>query len=252
MRHGNACRGMKHGIRPAADNTKRNNMKFITAISAAAALVLCTSVHAQDRNRDWGKFNRYAGANAALEASPKVVFMGDSITEYWYGMDPAFFDENGFAGRGISGQTAEQMLCRFQKDVIALHPKVVVINAGTNDVAGNNGKIAHEDVVDVIKSMCELARFHGITPVLTSVLPCNFFFWYQDIRPAQDIIHLNSLIKEYATRAGIIYVDYHSIMREEDGSLPKKYSDDGCHPTVQGYKVMEETILPYIDKALAL
>lgn len=221
------------------------------AISIILALVAITGF-AQNKNTDWARFRTYADKNAALAVEPLAVFMGDSITEMWAGMDPDFFTSHNFAGRGISGQTSEHMLCRFQNDVIKLHPKVVVINAGTNDIARNNGDILPENIVAQIKSMAELARMHGITPVIASVLPCNRFFWAPDARPAQEIIALNKLIKTYADAAGIIYVDYHSAMRAEDGSLPAKYSDDGCHPILEGYKVMESIILPYIDKALQI
>ena len=223
------------------------------ALLLVSVLLMSVTAFAQNReNYDWGKFDRYKAANEGLKSSPKVVFMGDSITEYWYTLDPDFFNDNDFAGRGISGQCSTQMLSRFQNDVIALNPKVVIINAGTNDIAENNGKIQHKDVVAQIKSMCELARLHGITPVVTSVLPCDRFFWRKEVKPAQDIIALNKLIKEYALSAGLIYVDYHSELSQSDGSLPAEYSEDGCHPILPGYKKMEEIILPYINKALAL
>lgn len=223
--------------------------RFAISILFALAAMTC---FAQNKNTDWAHFKTYAAQNAALTTDPLVVFMGDSITEMWVSKDADFFTSHNFLGRGISGQTSEHMLCRFQNDVIALHPKVVVINAGTNDVARNNGEILPENVVAQIKSMVELARMHGITPVIASVLPCNRFFWAPDARPAQEIIALNKLIKTYADAAGIIYVDYHSAMRAEDGSLPAKYSDDGCHPILEGYKVMESIILPYIEKALQI
>lgn len=217
-------------------------------------LLACTVCMAQfpDKNLDWASFNTYAEANAAVTTSPDVVFMGDSITEFWVKQDPDFFSSHNFLGRGISSQTSEHMLCRFQRDVIELHPKVVVINAGTNDVAHNNGAMLPENTVTQIKSMVELARMHGITPVIASVMPSNKFFWMPDARPAQDIIALNKLIRDYADAAGVIYVDYHSAMSAEDGSLPEKYSADGCHPILAGYKVMESIILPYIEKALKL
>ena len=199
---------------------------------------------------DWGKFGYYEAANQALTQAPDVVFMGDSITEFWFRQHPDFFTSNNFAGRGISGQCSTQMLCRFQRDVVALNPKVVVINCGTNDIAGNNGKISHSDVVDIIKSMCDIAKSHGITPVLTSVLPCNHFFWNPEARPAEDIMALNILIREYADVQGLLYVDYHSAMTDATGALPKIYSEDGCHPVSAGYDKVEEIILPFIRKAL--
>lgn len=218
--------------------------------------LLTVASFAQNNNRgkdyDWANFTKYEAANAEVTTNPVVVFMGDSITEYWVSQDPDFFISNNFIGRGISGQVTMQMLSRFQRDVIELHPKVVVINSGTNDIAKNNGNIKPENVVSGIQSMCELARMHGITPVIASVLPCNRFFWNQEARPAQDIIALNKLIKAYADAAGIMYVDYHTEMRAADGSLPEVYTQDGCHPIIAGYKKMESIVLPYIQKALAL
>lgn len=223
------------------------------ALLLVSVLMMSVTAFAQRRGDfEWGGFSRYKEANEEMTSSPKVVFMGDSITEFWFSSDPDFFNDNNFVGRGIGGQCSTQMLCRFQSDVIALKPKVVVINAGTNDIAGNNGKILHKDVVAQIKSMCELARMHGITPVVTSVLPCDRFFWNKEAKPAQDIIALNKLIRKYALSAGLIYVDYHSEMSLSDGSLPAEYSEDGCHPLLAGYKKMEEIVLPYINKALAL
>lgn len=202
------------------------------------------------KTMDWARFGFYQEANTAVTEAPRVVFMGDSITEFWYQFDPEFFTTNNFAGRGIGGQCAAHMLCRFQKDVVDLHPKVVVINAGTNDVARNNGYVAPENVVSQIKSMCDIAIANGIVPVVASILPCNRFYWNPEARPAQEIIELNRLIKAYADEAGIIYADYHTPMRSEDGSLPAVYSEDGCHPVIAGYKKMEEIIMPYINKAL--
>lgn len=227
-------------------------MKRILITVTLIMMTLIAGAQNNDKNRDWAKFSRYAEDNAAVTVAPKVVFMGDSITEFWVNLDPDFFTSNNFIGRGISGQTSQHMLSRFQQDVIDLHPQVVVISAGTNDVAQNNGSILHENIVSQIKSMVELARFNGITPVVASVTPCNRFFWMPEAGPAQDIIALNKLIKAYTESAGVIYVDYHSEMMEPDGSLPQKYSTDGCHPVLEGYKKMETIVLPCIQKALEL
>ena len=225
---------------------------LITVVLALMTLQAFAQGGFDRRTYDWGKFGYYEAANQALAQAPDVVFLGDSITEYWFREHPDFFTSNNFAGRGISGQCSTQMLCRFRRDVIALNPKVVVINCGTNDIARNNGPILPGDIVDAIRSMCELAKLHGITPVLTSVLPCNRFFWNPEARPAEDIMALNILIREYADGAGLIYVDYHSEMKDDSGALPEVYSADGCHPVSAGYDKMEEIILPFIRKALAL
>ena len=202
------------------------------------------------KNMDWARYSFYQEANAAVTTAPKVVFMGDSITEFWAQFDPDFFTNNNFLGRGIGGQCAAHMLCRFVRDVVDLKPQVVVINAGTNDVARNNGYVAPENVVSQIKSMCDIAIANGIVPIVASILPCNKFYWNPEARPAQEIIELNALLKEYTDKAGIIYADYHTPMRMEDGSLPTEYSEDGCHPVIAGYKKMEEIIMPYIEMAL--
>jgi len=203
------------------------------------------------RMMDWANFGRYAGANGEVSESPLVVFMGDSITDFWVSTRPDFFSSHNYIGRGISGQTVEHMLARFQPDVVALHPKAVVILAGVNNIAGNNGSISKENIVGCIASMCDVAKANGIVPILCSVLPCDRFFWNQEAKPAQDIISLNALLKAYAEKAGVRYVDYHSQMGLPDGSLPKEYSEDGCHPVAEGYARMEEIIVPEIEQALA-
>ena len=206
----------------------------------------------QDRRAmDWAGFNRYAEANAEQTGSPLVVFMGDSITDFWVNIRPEFFSSNNFVGRGISGQTVEHMLARFNPDVVELHPKAVVILAGVNNIAGNNGAISMDNIVGCIASMCGIAKANGIVPILCSVLPCDRFFWNPEAKPAQDIIRLNALLKAYAEKAGVDYVDYHSQMGLPDGSLPKEYSEDGCHPVAEGYARMESIILPEIERVLA-
>lgn len=202
------------------------------------------------RQRDWAKFNRYAEANEQVTTTPKVVFMGNSITDNWARMRPDFFSNNNFIGRGISGQTSSEMLVRFRQDVINLHPKVVVILAGTNDVATNNGFIELKNVVGNIQSMCQLAKANNITPIVCSVLPCAGFRWRQELKPAPTIIELNKLIKELCDDSGILYVDYHTPMANSEGGLPENLSRDGCHPVDEGYVIMEKIILENIQKVL--
>ena len=138
--------------------------------------------YAQPQIGDWAKFNRYHDANKEVTTSPRVVFMGDSITDFWVDADPDFFKSNNFLGRGISGQTTSHMLVRFRRDVIDHHPKYVVILAGTNDVAKNLGEIAPENSLGNIISMCEIARANKIKPIICSILPCNFFFWRPEVK----------------------------------------------------------------------
>ena len=216
---------------------------LITIILAMSAFM----AYAQPQIGDWAKFNRYHDANKEVTTSPRVVFMGDSITDFWVDADPDFFTENNFLGRGISGQTTSHMLVRFRRDVIDHHPKYVVILAGTNDVAKNLGDIAPENSLGNIISMCEIARANKIKPIICSILPCNFFFWRPEVKGQEkEIIELNALLKEYAESAKIPYVDYHSAMKDDKDGLPKKYADDGCHPNKTGYEVMKEIILKYL------
>ena len=209
-------------------------------------LFIALSLYAQQK--DWAQFYRYEGKNDSLVTCPNVVFMGNSITDCWADTVPAFFANNNFVGRGISGQVSSQMLVRFQEDVINLKPQVVVILCGTNDIAENNGPITHEHILQNIKSMCDLARFHRIKPVVCSTLPANRFKWRPDLQPAQDIIKLNEMIKAFAKENKIPYVDYYSALVDDQGGLPAKYSKDGVHPNPDGYTVMEGVILPILKK----
>ena len=204
-------------------------------------LFLASSVFAQQK--DWAKFDRYAQANDTVSVRPKAVFMGDSITDNWAKKDKDFFNDNDFVGRGISGQVTSQMLVRFRQDVINLNPKYVVILAGTNDIALNNGPISLENILGNIISMCELAKLHKIKPILCSVLPAEQYRWRKELQPAGDIIKLNQMIKDYAKSERIPYVDYHSALTNDNGGLPEQYSGDGVHPNIDCYKVREEIIL---------
>lgn len=207
--------------------------------------------------QDWGGLQTFAAANAALAepaaGQPRVVLMGDSITEEWLRLRPDFFSSNGYVGRGISGQVSAQMLVRFRQDVIDLHPAVVVINAGTNDVAENQGPYSEDFAFGNIVSMTELARANGIAVVLTSVLPAAKFSWRPAITDAADkIAALNVRIKAYAEEQGIPYVDYYAPMVVADSSraLNPAYSKDGVHPVVAGYQVMEPLVCEAIGIAL--
>lgn len=193
--------------------------------------------------QDWAKFSRYENANTEVTTTPKAVFMGDSITDGWAAQDQDFFTSNNFLGRGISGQTTSHMLVRFRRDVIDHNPEYVVILAGTNDIAKNNGEISLENIVGNIVSMCELAKANKIKPVICSVLPADRYGWRPGMTPAQDIVKLNEMLKEYAASARIKYVDYHSVLKDENNGLPAKHAKDGVHPNLDCYKIMEEIIL---------
>ena len=217
--------------------------KYIFTIMA---VILCLTANSQTEYKDWAKFYRYSEANANVTAKPRAVFMGDSITDNWFKYDGEFFSSNDFAGRGISGQTTSQMLVRFRRDVIDLSPKYVVILAGTNDIAKNNGEITLENILGNIISMCELARYHKINPVICSVLPADRYKWRQDIKPAMEIVRLNEMLQEYAKSESIPYVDYHSVLKNKNNALPEEYAADGVHPNIDCYKIMEEIILRYL------
>jgi lysophospholipase L1-like esterase len=202
---------------------------------------------------DFGRLCRYRAQNASLTASakdaPRVVFMGDSITEAWEKLDPDFFTQ-GKLDRGISGQTTSQMLLRFRQDVIELHPQAVHILAGTNDVAGNTGPVTLSQVEGNIASMAELAHAHGIRVVLGSVPPAAKFPWRPNLAIGSTIRVLNAWIKDYAARNGFTYVDYFSAMATASGGMQQDLSEDGVHPTRKGYKVMEPLTEDAIRQAI--
>jgi lysophospholipase L1-like esterase len=213
-----------------------------TVIATLAALLLSGfQAKAQD---DWANIGRYEKANAEITVQPKAVFMGDSITQCWYDADPGFFNNNNFACRGISGQTTSHMLARMRKDVVNLHPKYVVILAGTNDIAKNNGFIEVDDIFCNIVSMCEIAKVNKIKPVICSVLSVKKYHWRPEVTDCADrIIRLNSMLEEYARENRFTYVDYHSVMKDEENGLPEKWSYDGVHLNGNGYDIIEAIIL---------
>jgi acyl-CoA thioesterase I len=210
---------------------------------------------------DWAFLAKFREADALLPppapGETRVVFMGDSITEGW-GMkasatSPArgeFFPGKPYINRGISGQTTPQMLVRFRQDVILLKPKVVVILAGTNDIAENTGKESPEEIEGNIASMAELARANGIRVVLCSVLPASEFGWHKGLEPAPKIKALNAWMKDYAAKSGFVYVDYYSPMANSEGGLKAELSPDGVHPNKAGYDLMAPLAETGIAEAL--
>jgi lysophospholipase L1-like esterase len=177
----------------------------------------------------------------------RIVFMGNSITEGWLTADSNFFNGKPYINRGISGQTTPQMLLRFRTDVIDLQPKVVVILAGTNDIAGNTGPATLEMIEGNIKSMCELAQANNIAIVLCSILPAYDYWWKKGTYPSEKISDLNEWIKNYANKNNFVYVDYYSIMVDERKGLKVEFSDDDVHPNLAGYRAME----PLIEQGIA-
>lgn len=217
----------------------------------AFLLALALPLLAAGQQRDWANYGRYAEANAALTTAPAVVFMGNSITDGWDNAHPEFFTDNNFACRGIGGQVSSQMLCRFRADVIDLRPKAVVILAGTNDIAGNNGPIESEHIAENIVSMAELALAAGIRPIICSVLPAAKYPWRPEVGSVPEKIRaLNDRLRQYAAERGLTWVDYYSAMDAGDGSMRSEYTRDGVHPTPEGYAVMEAVIRPALAEWL--
>ena len=233
-------------------------MKRFTVLAISLLCLTCMGAMAQKKQThdQFANFKRYEQANKELPAPAKkekrVVFMGNSITEGWVKIHPEFFKENGYVGRGISGQTSYQFLLRFREDVINLKPKLVIINAGTNDIAENTGPYDIDITFGNIASMAEIAKANKIKVILTSVLPAAGFRWNKKITDAPDRIEaLNAKIQEYAKANKIPYVDYYTPMvTGAERALNPDYSKDGVHPTLDGYIVMEALIKPVIDKAL--
>lgn len=204
---------------------------------------------------DWPYLARYREANAALVPNPKhprIVFMGDSITELWANTDPDFFTSERI-GRGISGQTTPQMLGRFRQDVIDLHPAVVQILAGTNDIAGNTGPMTADETKSNIRSMVELAHAHGIRVILASIPPADQFPWKPGLETAHKIVAMNAWLKDYAARSGCVYADYWSALKQANGlGMRDGLSSDHVHPTKAGYAVMIPVAEAAINRALAM
>ena len=204
--------------------------------------------------QDWANLNRFKNENTKL-GSPasgenRIVFMGNSITESWGNKSPDFFSGKPYINRGITGQTTPQMLVRFRADVINLKPSVVVILGGTNDIAGNTGPSTIEMIGDNIMSMAELAKANGIKVILSSILPALDYPWEPGKNPSGKIVKLNRIIKDYADKSGIVYLDYFQSMVDERNGLKDELTDDGVHPNAAGYKVMAPLAEEAIAKAL--
>jgi len=226
--------------------------------------------------QDWNQLGRYHQANEELKKQPadpkRVVFMGDSITDFWRLED--YFPGKPYVNRGIGGQTTPQMLVRMYPDVIDLKPAAMVVLAGTNDVARNTGPETAEMIQQNIMAMTELAQHHGIKVVLCAVLPVSDYPFLRsqnappapaaagrggpprvavrmtDTHPAGDILKLNAWMKDYAAKVGAIYADYFTGTVDERGWLKDAISMDGLHPNAEGYKIMTAVLVPAIQKAL--
>jgi lysophospholipase L1-like esterase len=212
--------------------------RFVRPRQSPAATQASERAIAAQRARDWADLCRYRADDLALTGRARVVLMGDSITDFWREGDPALF-HGGIADRGISGQTSSQMLVRFWPDVIALHPRIVQILAGTNDIAGNTGPTTEQDYENNIMAMVALARAHHIRVLLGSMPPAVSFWWQpQPYRPAPEIRRLNDWLRRYARSSGVGFVDYYSHLATPAGAFRPDLSNDGVHPNAAGYKVM--------------
>lgn len=238
-------------------------MKYLQIIACLGFfLFLIPSVNAQkdsvteqlNQNNDWPNLRRYRDENKKVGLPSanenRVVFMGNSITDGWINASPEFFSKNPYLDRGISGQTTPQMLIRFRQDVINLKPKVVVILAGINDIAGNTGPSSMEMIEDNLMSMAQLAKSNGIKVVMCSITPAVAFPWRPGINPVEKIAAINKWMKNYTAKNNFVFVDYFDAMADEKRGLPPDLSKDGVHPTEAGYKIMEPLAVKGIEKAL--
>lgn len=203
---------------------------------------------------DYGQLARYRDANTGLKppapGEDRVIFFGDSITDLWKVGES--FPGKPYVNRGIGGQTTSQMLVRFRQDVIDLQPKAVVILAGTNDIAGNSGRISNEDIEANLASMAELARVHNISVIFSSILPVNNYTpesqEFYASRPRDRIVTVNRWLQDYCTANKLVYVDYFSAMVDDKGMLKRDLAQDGLHPNKAGYAIMA----PLAKKAIEI
>jgi len=245
---------------PAAPQPAPAAAPVINASCPEIATALQSAVSGM-RILDWPQLARYRDQNRTVTspaaAESRVVFMGDSITDNW--QQPrfgGFFPGKPYIDRGISGQTTPQMLIRFRPDVIELSPKVVVILAGTNDIAGNTGPTTDEDIERNIESMAELAKAHGIKVVLASITPTSAYHTAPNgrpqtaARPMDRIKAINAWMKRYADTNGHVYLDYFSAMVDGTGLMKADLTADDLHPNVDGYKIMAPLAETAIQRAL--
>ena len=207
----------------------------------------------QQRN-DWANLERFRENNKQIgipaSGEKRIVFMGNSITEGWSRLDSGFFSGKPYINRGISGQTTPQMLIRFKPDVVNIKASVVVILAGINDIAGNTGPSTLEMIEDNLSSMVEIGQANGIQVVLSSVLPAYDFPWRPGMEPAEKVVKLNTWIKNFAGSHKCIYLDYFTPMADPKHALKSEYTQDGVHPNLAGYKIMEPLVEEAIKVAL--
>lgn len=214
-------------------------------VAALGAVAPWMAMAAPD-SADFPALATFRAADQALRAAPadprRVVFMGDSITEFWDRPHKELFAKPAYVNRGISGQTTQQMLLRFRQDVIELKPAAVVILAGTNDVAGNTGPASVEEICGNLASMAELARAHGVKVVLATLVPAAAYPWAKEVQPIGKIGAINAWIRDYAAQNGLTLVDYFAAMNDGHGGLRPELSGDGVHPNAAGYAIMQRAL----------
>lgn len=227
-------------------------MKRLITIIVSLHVIACLA--AQNTVVDAAQFHRYATENAAMpplgKDEKRVVFIGNSITEFWKVLRPDFFYNNGYIGRGISGQTTYTLLLRFRNDAIDLNPTAIVLGIGTNDIAINDGEYDEDRTFGNIVTMAELAKAHDIKIILTTLLPAASYPWRPEITGIPDKIEsLNRRLRAYATANSIPFADYYTpLVHPGDRALPITFSDDGVHPNATGYAIMESVIQAIIKK----
>lgn len=228
------------------------DMALLARVTNASDRAAYTAAEVEQRTRDWPFLGLYRAENAAVrqQGRPKVVFIGDSITEIWRYGDPDFFT-NGIVDRGISGQTTPQTLVRFYPDVVALKPTAVHILCGGNDIAGNTGATTPQDYKNNILAMLDIAQVNGITVLLGSITPAAGFSHSPQVRPIARIAELNEWLRQTANERGAVFIDYFSALAAEDRSLPPQYTNDGLHPNKAGYDVMRPLAMAAISHLLA-
>jgi lysophospholipase L1-like esterase len=254
----NPCEGVPP-IPPALVDYVRNMFKPgqtgpapAPTAAALAEVNAYRTAQAEHAKVDFPNLCYYRADNAKLLAGPAsghtVVFMGDSITQTWGLADEPFFT-NGIVDRGISGQTTPQMVLRFMADVVALHPQVVHIMAGTNDLAGNTGANSPQDYKNNIMTMVALAKANGIRVILASIPPTAGFTWKPDVKPT-NLRALNAWLKDYAAKEGLVFVDYVSVLQTPEGALKPEFTADGVHPNYKGFMAMEPLTRAALAKAM--
>jgi lysophospholipase L1-like esterase len=227
-------------------------IKCLLVVGIFSTSLLQAQSKINDNWADWANFKKYAEQNktvpARIKGEKRVVFLGNSIFEGWIRLRPEFFAGKPYYDRGISGQTTPQMLLRFYEDVLALDPEVMVLKAGINDIAQNSGPYNPLQTLNNIKAIAQLARANGIKVILCSVLPASDFRWRPGLEPGDKVIALNSAIRDFAKTEGFYYLDLYSSVVDDKKGMKAEYANDGVHPTVEGYKVLEPLVEDAIRK----